>query len=175
MTAPRSDEHPLVRHLIKVAEEGDRATLAALRSSLREGNDLIALRVVLPFLKARASRKEEDAAVLLAGLFALHPESGQLSLAAALHRVWRDTGSESVEGRFRALLGAGGSDLAPHLRHAVSLVASKGVSLDWNDLYRTIRHWDDDDDWVRRRWARDFWGASDEPSNSPLEHEEPRS
>lgn len=156
MTQETRTRSRLVEHLRAVANRDDRATLAALRSSLRPGHELDALRVVLPFLGASSGRENEDAAILLAGLFALHPESGDLSLAKAL-RIVRDQGSDSVEGRFRALLSATRVELATHLRHAVSLVASKHQAIDWDDLYRAIRHWDHEEDFARRRWATAFW------------------
>lgn len=150
-----SQEDPLVRQLEAIAEREDRATLAALRGSLQEGRSLDGLRVVLPYLVRGAGRQKEDDALLLAGLFALHPASGPLTLAAALRLMAVD--SESVEQRFRALLAASRVDLATHLRHVVSLVAGAGHAIDWQNLHRAIRHWDHDDDFVRRDWARDFW------------------
>lgn len=159
MSDERTEKHPLIGYLEALADHENRATLAALRSSLREGNELEALRIVLPFLGPDSHRRAEDDAVLLGGLFALDPESGSLSLAAALRKVWLDTKRESVEKRFQALMGANRDDLPTHLRHAVSLVAAKKLGLNWNDLYRAIRYWDHPDDFVRRRWARSFWGA----------------
>lgn len=168
MTERRED--PLVAHLLEIERDQDRATLAALRSSLREGHALDGLRVVLRFLPREESkwkqRRAEDDAILLAGLFALHPNDGPLSLASALRLLAEK--SESIELRFRALLDAHRSDLATHLRHAVSLVAGEGHPIDWTDLRRAIRHWDHEDDFVRRDWSRDFWGREvqgDDPTS----------
>jgi CRISPR type I-E-associated protein CasB/Cse2 len=161
MTEQQKPTDPLVDRLERLAQREDRATLALLRGSLQEGRSLDGLRVVLPFLKrgAPGAARAEDDALLLAGLFALHPESGSLSLASALSIVARD--SDSVELRFRALLGAGRQDLPTHLRHAVTLVASRGLAIDWRDLHTKIRFWESNSDRARREWARDFW-ASDE-------------
>jgi len=167
MSELQTNKKPLIGYLESVAEGEDRATLAALRGSLRPGHHLEALRIVLPFLSANAARHEEDDAALLAGLFALHPESSALSLAHALSKAWADTGSDSVEKRFQALLGARRDDLPTHLRHAVSFVASHKLGIDWEDLYRAIRYWDHPDDFVRREWARSFWvGTSQDASAS---------
>ncbi len=155
MSTTSTKEDPLVRQLEAIAEREDRATLAALRGSLQKGHALDGLRVVLPFISREAGTKREDDALLLAGLFALHPESGSLTLASALRLLAID--SESVEQRFHALLSASRADLGTHLRHAVSLIASKGHAIDWANLHRAIRHWDHGDDFVRRDWARDFW------------------
>lgn len=150
---------PVIALLKRLAERNDRAALSALRSSLGGRDALDALRLVLPMLGPDTNRRHEDDAVLAAGLFGLHPVAGPHSLAAALRLVAARTGSESVEARFRALLGASRPDLSAHLRHAVALVAAHEIGLNWDDLYRAIRYWDHDDDFVRRRWARDFWAG----------------
>lgn len=162
MSEAPTTPHPLVRYLEALAAREDRATLATLRASLREGHDLEGLRIVLPFLGLDAGSRAEDDAVLVAGLFALHPEAGPASLAEALRRVARansrESENESIEMRFMALLASDRADLSIHLRHAVSLVAASGVRIDWNDLYKAIRFWDHEKDFVRRQWAREFWG-----------------
>ncbi|MBL8602067.1 MAG: type I-E CRISPR-associated protein Cse2/CasB [Myxococcales bacterium] len=162
MSDTQKPTDPVVDHLERLARDQDRATLALLRSSLQEGRSLEGLRVVLPFLKRRSegATRAEDDALLVAGLFALHPESGSLSLASALRIVARE--SDSVELRFRALLGADRQDLGTHLRHAVTLIASRGLAIDWRDLHTTLRFWDrpaqpPNQDRARREWARDFW------------------
>jgi CRISPR system Cascade subunit CasB len=173
-------KNALVAYLISLDARGDRAALAALRGALRPGRELDALRFVVPFLPAQgrdgaslgslARRRGEDDAILLASLFALHPENGPRSLASVLNSVRIKTGSDSIEGRFRALLSAGRTDLAPHLRHAVSLVAGRKEAIDWGDLHRAIRNWDHQDDFVRREWARDFWaGAPEQGASAPAE------
>jgi len=161
MSSWTSPTDPLVDHLERLAAREDRATLAALRGSLQEGRALDGLRVVLPFVRLREAavgqRRAEDDALLVAGLFALHPESGNKTLADAM-RIESVEG-DSVELRFRALLGASREDLAPHLRHAVSLVGSKGHALDWRNLRWALREWDRDDDRARRHWAQRFWAV----------------
>jgi CRISPR system Cascade subunit CasB len=164
----------LVGYLTSLARDDNRASLAALRNSLRPGQELSALRFVVNLLPTQgkdgaplspqARRQQEDDAILVAGLFALHPESGSLSLARALSILRSDTGSDSIEGRFRALLSANRSDLAPHLRHAVSLLAGKGLAIDWDNLLRALRYWDHEEARSRREWARDFWTAGPAPS-----------
>lgn len=171
MSTTERREDPLVSYLLKIEEAQDRATLATLRGSLREGHALDALRVVLTVLpreeSTRKQRQTEDDAILLAGLFALHPSDGPLSLASALRLLGAT--SDSVELRFRALLGAHRSDLPTHLRHAVSLVAGAGHPIDWTNLRRAIRDWAREDDRVRREWSRDFW-AREAPRDSAPSH-----
>ncbi len=152
----------LVRYLYSLVEsrpEPDRAALAALRASLREDRVLEAARFVFPHLPTDPTREDEDAALLLAGLFALHPERGTLTLASALQHVQTATDSESVEARFRALLTADRDELPVHLRNAISLVASHRIAVDWADLYRAIRGWRREG--PRRRWASQYWSPSE--------------
>jgi len=160
---------PLVDHLEDLAARQDRRTLALLRRTFQEAQALDGLAVVLPFVTRdnRWRERAEDDALLVSGLFALHPESGSMSLPAALHIMAKT--SDSVELRFRALLSAGRLDLGEHLRHAVTLVASHGLAIDWRDLHAAVRYWDHPSDRTRRQWARDFWshaGSSEPTENS---------
>lgn len=158
MTESHEYRDRLVDHLEDLVTREDRATLARLRGSFQEGRALEGLPVVLPFVRQN-DRQAEDNALLLSALFALHPESGTLSLPAALRIVAQ--ASDSVELRFRALLSASRQDLANHLRHAVSLAASHGMALDYRDLHTAIRFWDHPSDRTRRQWARAFWTPDD--------------
>ena len=158
MTTTIEHRDRLVDHLEDLVDREDRAALARLRGTLQEGRALEGLPVVLPFVRQN-DRQAEDNALLLAALFALHPESGTHSLPSALQIVAQT--SESVELRFRALLSAGRQDLATHLRHAVSLAASHGIALDWRELHTAIRFWDHPSDRTRRQWARAFWTPDD--------------
>ena len=148
-----------------------RAALATLRGSLRDGHDLDAAPYVLPFV---TDPRDEPHAFLVAGLFALHPEPGSSTVGDALRRVKGLTDSESIELRFRALLSASRAELPTHLRHAVTLIASKQIGLDWGDLYQALRFWEADPLTAggahpKRRWARDFWAFNETtaPVGSP--------
>lgn len=169
MTDALQHRDPLVDRLEELAARQDRAALARLRASLQEDRKLEGLAIVLPFVVRRAASPEraEDDALLVAGLFALHPESGRTKLPTAL-RLLSQT-SDSVELRFRALLAADKVDLGPHLRHAVGLVASHGSSLDWRDLHLAVRFWDHHSNRSRRQWARVFW-ISDGNEGTVINH-----
>lgn len=143
-------------------EAKKRRILADLRAGFT--NPLKALTHIAWSLSEKGGRREEDDAVLLAGLFALHPEPGSVSLAAGLRPLAEK--SESIELRFRALLDCDREDLGVHLRHAVSLVGSAETAIDFNDLQRAIWGWSHEDRYVQRGWARAFWaGRGAEPSD----------
>ena len=166
--SPSSSRPALIEALAGLAQRDDRAALAALRRGL--GQDPGALvtmaRYVEPYLSPRASRWEQDAAYLVAALFASHPQDqatpeGALYNLGAAFRLLRDrTGSDSVELRFRALLDADRAGLPVHLRHAVSLLRAHDIPVDWARLLRDLRAWNAADRWVQRAWARAFWRRS---------------
>jgi CRISPR system Cascade subunit CasB len=168
----------LVAALEQLAQREDRATLAMLRASLRSERSLEALRFVLPFVRPGLSDgrriREEDDAMLVAGLFALHPQSGPKSLAQVLAAMGRQSKNDSIEGRFRAMLNAERDGLPVHLKHVILLVASKGLPISWADLWWTLRGWSEPvftDVPVPRlgargRWATDFWSYGGENERS---------
>lgn len=155
-----------INYLEELARDEDRAALAALRRSLGKspGEAAETHRYVLRF---NPEPWEETAYYLVAGLFALHPvnwrkqeDSKQpTNLGASFARLQASTDSESIEKRFVALLDCHEDDLAEHLRHAVSLLRSKEVSVDWLQLLKDLRHWNYETRRVQRSWARAFWGS----------------
>ena len=74
----------------------------------------------------------------------------------------RKRGSDSIERRVIALLGADAESLPVHLRHAVALLAAEELPCDFvllaDDLARWLDPWQDEArDRVRQRWAREFY------------------
>jgi CRISPR system Cascade subunit CasB len=152
-----------VEYLEKLERNEDRAALAALRRSLGKnpGEAVEAHRHVLPF---NPPTWEESAYYLVGGLFALHPQSwrraeGDRSLTN-LGASFAQLGSQ-VEKRFVALLNCHEDDLAEHLRHAISLLRSKGIPVDWVQLLKDRCNWNHPNRLVQLNWARAFWGHSD--------------
>ena len=164
MTKPPS-RSPLVEHLEALRAKDDRGALAALRRGLGRvpGEVASMYRHVVPWLPRELDPWGEHAHYLIAALFAMHPESGGTgrSLGRAMAMLRAAGGSESVERRFVALLDAHPEDLGEHLRHAVSLLRSKDIALDWHLLLRDVRSWTHLDGWVQRTWASDFWGHAE--------------
>jgi CRISPR system Cascade subunit CasB len=157
-----------VEYLEKLEAGQDRAALAALRRSLGKspGQAAEAHRHVL---WVSPPSWEEPAYYLVAGLFALHPASwrkekddNQLTnFGASFARMKSKADSESsIERRFVALLNCHADDLAEHLRHAVGLLRSNEIPVDWAQLLRDLRKWGHEDRFVQRRWARAFWGGN---------------
>jgi CRISPR system Cascade subunit CasB len=181
MTAPveirTRPEDRFAEHLAALAEREDRAALAELRRGLGKepGEVAGAYRLVAAWLSPTAGRHEEQAYYLAATLFGLHPQSwrpgdvdednagerhrGDRNLGASLAWLARERGREGVERRFVALLDCDRGALPAHLRHAVALLRTEDVPVDWAQLIRDIRVWDAPHRRVQRRWARAFWGG----------------
>lgn len=169
----------LVEALQELVAREDRATLARLRDSWRPGRESGALAFVLPFIERgageHAAARDESDALLVAALFAMHRSSGDLKLPRALALLAKKVGSDSIELRFRALLESDREELPVHLRSAVMLV--KDYPLDWGDLLRTIRFWDQRDESphrrsARRRWAVQYWGLNRSDESAQDEEKE---
>lgn len=140
---------------LETLREGDaRAALAALRRGLGGHPPYEVYR----WLPVGLKPWQEDAALLVAALFAWHPQKGgRGNLGSAFFRI--PDRSDSVEKRFAALLNCHGDDLPAHLRQAVSLLKAKEVPVNWLQLLKDLRNWDRQEHWVQRNWAREFWGG----------------
>lgn len=159
--------------------ESDRAALARLRRGLGKSLGESAERDLWVFnaLGSDVLRSfEEDAATLVASLFALwhqgdRPLPDQLpkNLGASFAHLHDLTHSESglapservesVERRFTILLNSDPQDLPDRLRHAVSLLRAQDVPVDWGQLLRDILNWKRLDRRVQRDWARAYWAT----------------
>lgn len=164
----------------KNGKKADRAALAALRRGLGKSPGEVSEihRYVVPYINnlSDSNYKQADCYYLVASLFALHQISWhseekaayKSNLGASFAKLQASSdGNESIEKRFVALLNSHQEDLADHLRHAVSLLKSKEIGIDWLQLLKDLQNWDNDNRYVQRDWARAFWSKpSDEPENS---------
>jgi CRISPR system Cascade subunit CasB len=165
-----------VARLRRLADADDRAALAKLRRGLGKppGATLETLSVVQPWLPGTLSTGDEDACYLAASLFADHPQAGGAgSLGRAFALLSQRRQAESLEKRFVALLSADEEDLPEHLRHAVSLLRSEGVPVEWACLIADLQQWDHPARLVQRRWARDFWAGEGHEETEPAAPTEP--
>lgn len=156
-----------IMHLTRLQEQ-DRRAIAVLRRSLgfSPGRYPPAYPYVERFVGV--DRHESDpfrlALYLVAGLFALHPHNAPRRLAASLGELMVRRGSDSIEKRFIALLGADSDNLQQYLRQIVTLLAADDCGLDYVALLRDLPYWlnpnaTETRDQIRQRWARDFYRA----------------
>ena len=170
---PPTPDHAdrFVAHLQRLHAADDRAALARLRRGLGKnpGTVVETHGLVQPWLPRGLPPWHEDACYLIAGLFAAHSEpGGRGSLGEAFRRLAEDRGGDSTEKRFVALLNCHAEELPTHLRHAVSLLASGGVPIDWARLLRDVQGWGHPARWVQRDWSRDFWAPAAPAADAEL-------
>jgi CRISPR system Cascade subunit CasB len=150
--------------------EGERGhqALAALRRGLGRppGEALEMHRYVADFLPEPKDRWDWSKQVyyLIASLFGLHPQiASEGNMGAHFARLCEGSSdpSPAVERRLNSLLASHPDDLYRTLQHAVSLLKSKDVPINWERLFRDLQRWDDSDSRreVQRRWAMSFWSA----------------
>jgi CRISPR system Cascade subunit CasB len=160
-----SDASRFIGYLQRLRDTGDRAALAHLRRGLGRPVGACARRDAVVFRCPGGLPRDEDASALVASLFALHPDSGGPGgLGRSMNALAVGANSPSVEKRFVALLNADREDLGEHLRHAVSLLKSKDVAVEWRQLFLDVLDWDRERRPVQRRWSREFWTVPDAPT-----------
>ncbi len=158
-----------VASLERLRDDADQAALAKLRRGLGKPPGLSADRDGwgLSRLPENISPAVEEACCLVASLFALHPEGGgRKTLGAAFRRLQQESPGDGPERRLVALLDSDRQDLPGRFRHAVSLLKSKDIPLDWRQLLLDVLWWTHPDRLVQRRWARDFWAGRDHAQSS---------
>jgi len=157
-----------------------RATLAILRRGLGKapGDAPEMYRYVQPRIAAVPER-DEDRFYLVASLFAAHqiswpaPEAEsnagparRVDIGTSLRQfvVRKPDAAEGTERRFSALLQCDRTELPEHLRHAVSLLKSEEIPVQWAQLLRDIARWHYDGKPAQRQWARSYWNST--PQNA---------
>ncbi|NUN10683.1 MAG: type I-E CRISPR-associated protein Cse2/CasB [Ignavibacteriaceae bacterium] len=125
---------------------------------------------VVPFLK----EGEYDLPFFLASsLFALHPElKATGNFGDSFRKLAAAVSSESIELRFNSLIQCHTDDLQYHLRNAVSLFSSKGIAVNYEELFRAIKNWNHPDRFVQRQWARSFWKREEKNENGNEQNEQ---
>lgn len=159
----------LIAYLEGLRDTDDRAALASLRRAIGRpaGSVPEADRLLMRWSNPERWR-EEEIVYLVGTLFALHPPTWRpaeadrrpSNMGASFRRLGDATNSDSVEKRFMALLGAEWTDLPTHLRHAVHLLRSHEVPVNWARLWRDLHGWESDNRRVQRDWARAYWSGA---------------
>ena len=174
-----SEKHPFIAYLQSLVEKDDRGALAALRRGLgqKPGSVPEMYRYIIPNLPENPPRWQEEACYLIAALFAFHPVSTEdtedtedRNLGNHLAKARAEGNEDALERRFTALLSAHPDDLPDYLRQTISILKSKEIPVNWNQLFSDVQWWSHPDygDRVKKRWATAFWGTR----QSSLEEDE---
>jgi len=168
-----------IAYLKGLAASDNRGALAALRRGLGKppGSEPMMYPYIISELPA-LSVKAEAPYYLVASLFALHPVSAPrgASLGGHLRELWKQSGAEeppaNIERRFVMLLAAHPNDLYKLIQPIVNLLKTGDVAIDWLQLLRDLKRWQDAEtrSEVRRAWAYEFWKR--EPQKQPNSQKE---
>lgn len=150
--------------------EDDRGKMAALRRGLSEGTQ----RTAWPVIASLGMDIGNQAAITVAGLFATHPVvSNACSLGQTCRFIATETGlardiPESFDKRFRRLIACDTvEEVSGQLGAWIRLAKSKGVGVNYAELYNDLYWWSKDADKKRIRWARDFWSPRRDEDAAP--------
>jgi CRISPR system Cascade subunit CasB len=160
-------ESSFVNYLEGLVSQGNRQALAELRRGL-SGDPSRALgmyRYVGRFLTEGETGWNEQRILLVASLFALYHQGAEPvskesphGFGASFRQLFDQTERKpSTEQRFVALVACHPDNLPDHLRHAVTLLRSERVGVDWVQLLSDLRYWSHSGQKVQRRWARQFF------------------
>lgn len=151
-----SNQHPFIEFLERHAE--DRAMLAELRRGLGQapGEAPGMFPFVVPFIY---NAYDEADIYLIASLFALHPVSAKTgNLGDHLRTFANEAGDDTATTRrFVQLLRQHRDALPTLLRQHISLLKSKEIAVNWNQLFKDLRTWDHSARYVQKRWAKAYW------------------
>ena len=152
----------LIGFLVQLEEQQDRRALAILRrgASGEPATRIAMMPLVLPRVPQTEGHWAEDAALLVASLFGLHPLPGgaAATFGGSMGQYARGQPSrDSADARFTTLLMSHSDDVDGHLRHAVRLLAAKAIPVRWDQLLTDVQFWGHEDLFVQRRWAQDYW------------------
>jgi CRISPR type I-E-associated protein CasB/Cse2 len=147
----------------------DRGKMAALRRAFSPHNQMDAW----PVIADLGGDIKVPVFATIAALYATHPEEGKAAnfgatcRQIALHESGDGKLPESHERRFRRLIAADSSgQLGELLRAWIRLASSKGVAVNYTQLFTDLWNWDRRADDIRVHWAAEFWPArkTEEPS-----------
>jgi CRISPR system Cascade subunit CasB len=185
-------ESAFVKYLGSLVTQADRQALAELRSGLsgEPGRLFHMYRYVGRFLTEGETAWNEQRFLIVASLFALYyqgpaavSDPQHLGFGTSFRQLYEATERRpSVERRFLSLIACHPDSLPDHLRHAITLMRSEAVAVDFAQLLSDLSYWSHQEQWVQRRWARQFFRSEDpaapeqqatvQPDDIPVESEQ---
>ncbi|MHC1771729.1 MAG: type I-E CRISPR-associated protein Cse2/CasB [Flexilinea sp.] len=153
---------PLIKFLIGLTSEKDRGTLAELRRGLQypPGQAVEMYRYIARYVPNEyRGKQKEKIYYLIAALFAYHPlNTAEGNFGNHMAITANLAGNPvSTERRFTILLNANIEDLPGYMRQAVSLLKSKDIPVNWEELMSDLLRWGLPEKYIQRKWANAFW------------------
>jgi CRISPR system Cascade subunit CasB len=137
----------------------DRGAMADLRCALSPSRRARAW----PLL-ARVGGIDRPIYETVAGLFAYHSEETHTgNIGTTCRRLAGE--NNSFDGRFRRLLSCERAEIGERLRPVILAAKPKGIPVNYEELFADLVYWGDN---VKARWAREYWGVSEEPEEGAL-------
>lgn len=156
-----NETNPLVSFLISLKQKEDRASLAKLKRGASDPyNNFEVLSIIGRYLPDNQDDTFRNS-MLLATLFAIHPQhSKDCNLGAALRKVRLSLqlGQESLDSRFALMLNSDKEDLPHHLLQNLRFIANKDIGIDYDILFKDLKFWNHPDKFVQLSWAKEYWG-----------------
>lgn len=156
-----------VNALYRIADKSDidRAPIAIIKRGASDPmNNYLAVSRFLGYLIPENSNHSNY--FTLATLFSLYPTTNAesenaVSLGVILRRVKTglgEDGSKSFELKVNRLLKCDADDLPRVLAVMFRYLKGQDVGrIDYDELFKAIRNWDSPDEFVQKRWAKEFW------------------
>jgi len=172
---------PFIDYLWSLVEKGDRGALADLRKGLGKpiASDIKSYRYIAPWISENDHGTwKEKVNYIVAPLFAYY-QSGSTSDKSDRHAVMgnlgdhlREAGKEekntdSIERRFIALISAHADDLPIYLKQIISILKSKNVEINWEQLYSDLLNWNRPSQSTQKNWAYSYWGSQALETTNP--------
>lgn len=145
-----------VECLRQLDKNADTAVLAKLRRGLGASFDQVSSEVS-PWLAPFVHNTDNYGKFALVGnLFAHHRMHTQEreTLGTAFAGMGR---SDSLEKRFKSLLAARNDEIIARLREAIGLAKSHEVAINYHTLLWNLLDWENPNQPVQFRWAKDYW------------------
>lgn len=135
----------------------DRGAMANLRGALKPALRHRAWPLLGPVGGIGNARYE-----IVAGLFAYHPEENNTgNLGTTCRRLRGEL--DSFDGRFRRLLTCDREEICERLTPVIFAAKARRIAVNYEQLFIDLCYWSD---YVKERWAREYWAASNTQSTA---------
>ena len=158
-------EKDFVAYLEKMVDNENLGALAALRRGLAgpPGMAFEMYKYIVPWV-GDSPRWEAKVYYLVSALLAWHQipwhSTDDLkfsNLGTSLHELKDASNAESLEKRFIALLNCHRDDLHVQLKQLFGLLVAKKIVVNYVQLIKDLKNWDNESHYVQQNWANEFW------------------